>query len=383
MTLLVIILVTANLLVSARGVLLARRPFDVVTGRARSGPLPRLSIVVPARNEERQIENCVQSLLTQRYPDFELIVVDDCSEDQTLDILQRIASANPRLRVVRGEPLPPAWVGKPWALAQGARVAEGSWLLFTDADTVHHPDGAASAMAAAKASNLDVLSLLTEQDLCTLPERMLMPSLFLTILDGTGPICDVGNPDKPGVALFNGQYILISRIAYDAIGGHASVRTEIAEDLELARRFKRDGRFRIALAASRGIAHTRMYRSLREIWDGFTKNFALGIAGRPIWSALGIFVLACVSPLSPLVLLWLLASGQWGAAAALALSLLPVLTVVGYRIRSAGLPPFSALWFPVGAAFVVAVSIASVLLFASGRGVRWRGRRYGGGFGRA
>ncbi|MBV8149602.1 MAG: glycosyltransferase, partial [Candidatus Eremiobacteraeota bacterium] len=292
-------------------------------------------------------------------------------------------SENPRMRVVRGEPLPPGWVGKPWALVQGARVAEGSWLLFTDADTIHCPDGASSAMAAAEEAHLDVLSLLTEQDLRSLPERMLMPSLFLAILDGTGPICDVGNPDKPEVALFNGQYILASRMAYDAIGGHACVRNEIAEDLELARRFKRDGRFRIALAASSGVARTRMYCSLREIWDGFTKNFALGFLARPLWSAVGILVLASVSPLSPLALVWLLVSAQWGAAAVLASSLLVVLTVVSYRIRATGLPRYSALWFPIGAAFVVAVSTASILLFASGRGVRWRGRRYGGGFGRA
>jgi chlorobactene glucosyltransferase len=382
LTILVFLLVAINVLFALRGISLARRPFDIVVGRSRSGPLPPLSIVVPARNEQRQIEECVRSLLAQRYPNFEVIVVDDCSEDETPVILQRVASANPQLRVVRGEPLPAGWVGKPWALAQGERVAGGSWLLFTDADTVHYPDGAASALRAATQSNLDVLSLLTEQELCTLSERALLPSLFLTILDGTGPICDVGNPDKPDVALFNGQYILASRTAYDAIGGHASVRGQIAEDLELARRFKRDGRFRIALAASNGVARTRMYRSLREIWDGFTKNFALGFIGRP-WSALGILALACVSPLSPLFLIWLLASSHWSAAFALAASLAIVLAVVSHRIRSTGLPTYSALWFPVGTAFVVAVSIASILLFASGRGVRWRGRRYGGGFGRA
>jgi chlorobactene glucosyltransferase len=383
LTVLVIVLVTVNALVALRGISLARKPVDIVAGRTCSEPLPSLSIVVPARNEQRQIEACVRSLLAQRHPNFEVIVVDDCSEDETPVILQRIAGTNPRLRVVRGEALPANWVGKPWALAQGARVAQGSWLLFTDADTVHHPDGAASAAAAAKASRLDALSLLTEQDLCTLSERALMPSLFLTILDGTGPICDVGNPDKPGVALFNGQYILTSRSAYDAVGGHAAVRNAIAEDLELARRFKRDGRFRIALAASSGVARTRMYRSLAEIWSGFTKNFALGILARPVSAALGILALACVSPLSPLVLVWLLATARWGAAAALAASLVLVLTVVAYRIRSIGLPRYSALWFPLGTAFVVAVSIASVMLFASGRGVQWRGRRYGGGFGRA
>jgi chlorobactene glucosyltransferase len=383
LTVLIAILAGVNLLVALRGMSLARKPVEVVVGCPHSGPMPRLSIVVPARNEQRQIENCVESLLAQRYADFEVVVVDDCSEDQTPAILQQMASANPRLRVVHGETLPAGWVGKPWALEQGARVADGRWLLFTDADTVHDPDGAASAVAAARASNVDVLSLLTEQDLGTLSERMLMPSLFLAILDGTGPIGDVGDKTKSDVALFNGQYILTSRTAYAALGGHAAVRNEIAEDLELARRFKRDGRFRIALAASKGVARTRMYRSLREIWDGFVKNFALGIARRPAWATLGILALACVSPLSPLILLLLLASVRWGDAVALASSLALVLVVASYRMRSAGLPRYAALWLPIGTAFVVAVSIASVLLYASGRGVWWRGRRYGGGFGRA
>ena len=118
---------------------------------------------------------------------------------------------------------------------------------------------------------LDVLSILTQQDLVSLAERALMPSVFLAIFLGTGPIDDVGDPKKASVAIFNGQYILAKRDAYDAIGGHAAVKGEIAEDMELARRFKSDGRFRIALSGSEGIAHTRMYRSFAEIWAGFEK----------------------------------------------------------------------------------------------------------------
>jgi len=380
LTAIVFVLVVVNLIFAARGLVSARRSFDRVVGREFGADvdLPQLSIVVPARNEERQIESCVRSLLCQHHPAFEVVVVDDCSEDATRSILERLASQDSRLKVVAGKPLPAGWVGKPWALVQGVAVARGEWLLFTDADTFHLPHGAASVHATAIQHGLDVLSVLTEQDLETLAERALMPSLFLAILWGTGPIADVGDPGKSDVALFNGQYIVISRDAYDAIGGHAAVRGEIAEDLELARAFKRDGRFRIALMASQDVARTRMYRSLSEIWHGFTKNFALGVRGRPRDAAVGIVGLTCLSPLSPVALVWLAATAQWPLAAALALGMAASLALVAYQLRLMRLSPALSVWFPIGIAYTAVVLVSSMLLFASGRGVCWRGRRYTG-----
>ena len=383
MTALVAFLVAVNLLFALRGFVLARRPYERIVAQDASGELPALSIVVPARNEERQIEQCVRSLLAQRHPDFEVIVVDDCSDDETPRVLERLAAQEARMRVVSGAPLPPGWVGKPWALTQGVREARGAWLLFTDADTFHYPDGAASVPRAAIDRGLDVLSVLTDQDLVTLPERALMPSLVLAILGGTGPIGDVGDPSKPDVALFNGQYIVASRAAYDAIGGHGAVRAEIAEDLELARRFKRDGRFRIALTGSDGVAHTRMYRSLREIWLGFTKNFALGLRGRPIWGAIGASALACIAPITQLTFIAALLTARWTDATVLALAMAAVLSVVAYQMRLMRVPATSVVWYPVGTAFTVAVLTTSIALFASGRGVVWRGRRYTQALGKA
>lgn len=371
-------MVVVNVLYALRGYILASRPYRRVVAHPVAANLPSLSIVVPARNEERQIERCVRSLLAQEHPNFELIVVDDCSDDGTPAILDRIASEDARLRVVSGRALPQGWVGKPWALVQGTEIARGTWLLFTDADTVHHPAGAAAVHEAAVAAELDVLSVLTEQELGSITERALMPSFFLAILGGTGAIGDVENPAKADAALFNGQYIMTSRTAYDAVGGHASVRGEIAEDLELARRFKRDGRFRIALAGSEGVATTRMYRSLAEIWNGFTKNFALGLRGRPLWGALGIAILAGVSPLAPIVFVADAVTGHELAALATAGGMGAVAGVVAYQARLMRLPPLSVLWFWLGTAFTVVVLLWSMLLFASGRGVVWRGRRYSG-----
>ena len=298
-----------------------------------------------------------------------------------LGILERLTLECGHLKVVRGEALPEGWVGKPWALVQGARAARGTWLLFTDADTFHSPRSATSVQRAAIGRKLDVLSILTEQDLVSLAERALMPSVFLAIFLGTGPIDDVGDPKKPDVAIFNGQYILVRRAAYDAIGGHASVSGEIAEDMELARRFKRDGRFRIALAGSEEIAHTRMYHSFGEIWRGFVKNFALGVRGEPLRAAAGLLGYACLSPLSPMALALLVVTRQWPASAMLAASMACGVGAAICCMRRMRLPLRLGLWVPFGNAFVLAVLAASMARFASGRGVEWRGRRYGGTFG--
>ena len=341
--------------------------------------MPTLSIVVPARNEAENVERCVASLLAQCYPDFEVIVVDDESTDATRPILDGIARAEPRLRVIAGAPLPSGWVGKPWALAQGARAARGAWLLFTDADTVHEANAAASAMACALGGEYGVVSLLTDQETVGIAERVVLPSILLIIFLGVCALDDVNDPNKSGIAIFNGQYILASRVAYDGIGGHAAVREEIAEDLELARLFKRDGRFKTFVAGSSGLVRTRMYRTFGEIWFGFVKNFALGARGHAASAAAGITLLACISPLSPIWLVWLLVRGSWTAAALLATAAVAALLTAEYAMRQMRFRSGSGLALPLGTSVALAIFTTSLFSMLSGRGVRWRGRRYGGG----
>ncbi len=341
--------------------------------------MPSLSIVVPARNEELNVERCVASLLAQRYPDFEVIVVDDQSTDATGAVLERIARDRPRLHVIAGAPLPGGWIGKPWALAQGARAARGEWLLFTDADTVHEPIAAASAMACALRGGYGAVSLLTDQETVGIAERIVLPSILLVIFMGVGALDDVNDPRKTGVAIFNGQYVLASRIAYEGIGGHAAVRQEIAEDLELARLFKRDGRFATFVAGSGGLVRTRMYRTFGDMWLGFVKNFALGARGHAASAVAGIALLACISPLSPIALLWLLANHSWAAAGLLALSEASALLCAEYAMRQMRFRAGSGLALPIGTSVALAIFTASLFSMLSGRGVWWRGRRYGGG----
>lgn len=372
-------LVLANALFALRSLDVILRSRDRIEPCEPDPSLPSLSIVVPARNEERQIERCLRSLLTQRHPDFEVIVVDDRSEDRTRAIAAGLAREDPRLKVVAGAPVPDGWVGKSWALAQGARAARGAWLLFTDADTEHEPLAAASATHCAIERCCDVVSLLTDQETVGIAERVFLPSILFTILLGIGALDDVNDPRKPQVAIFNGQYILVSRVAYEAIGGHTAVHDEIAEDLELARRFKRDGRFGIFLTGAGGLVRTRMYRSFGEIWEGFVKNFALGARGNPARAAAGIALLACVSPLTPLTMLQLLAARRWSGAAALALSTGTLVAIAEMGMRRMRFRHGSGLALPIGLSLVLAIFATSATRMLSGRGVQWRGRRYDGG----
>ena len=379
LTICALLLSAANLIFALRALGVVLRSRAKIEPREPKSDLPSLSIIVPARNEEQNIARCANSLLSTRYPDFEVIVVDDRSTDATRRIVDAIAERDPRLKVVAGEQLPDEWVGKPWALAQGARIARGAWLLFTDADTEHDPLAATSTLQCALENGYGVVSLLTDQQTIGVAERLLLPTILFVIMLGVGGTDDVNDPRKPDVAIFNGQYILVSRVAYDAIGGHEAVRAEIAEDLELARRFKRDGRFGICLAGAGGLVRTRMYVSFAQIWEGFVKNFAIGARGRPFGAIAGTALLACVSPISPIVALVAVLQRQWPAVAVLVLSGAAIIAVAEFGMRRARFRAGSGLALPLGLVVTLAIFATSLYCTFVGRGVEWRGRRYGGG----
>ncbi len=340
------------------------------------GELPLLSIVVPARDEERSIERCVRSLLAQRWIDFEVIVVDDRSNDATPEILARLAREDPRLRVVRGEELPAGWIGKPWALAQGARLARGTWLLFTDADSEHAPAGAASALWFATRAGADALSIATHQELVTFWERATLPSILGTILFVAGPLGAINDPAQPRKAVANGQYILASRAAYDALGGHTALKGEIVEDVAFARRMKEDGRFRFLLAGGDRIASVRMYHSAAEIWAGFTKNVFIGAEGNLAALAGGFLFCTLISVAPPLLAARALAGRRYAEAAEALATSLAIVASASWGMSRAAFPRRLALLQPLGSAFLAAVIANSTWSVVSGRGVAWRGRRY-------
>jgi glycosyltransferase involved in cell wall biosynthesis len=248
---------------------------------------PVVSVIVPARNEEACLGACLESLLAQDGVSFEIIVVDDHSTDRTREIAEsfiatrRSAASEKTLRVIEAGPLPEGWTGKNNAVVTGARSARGAWLLFTDADTVHLLGSLARALAEARENNADMLSYSPEQIAVTFWEMATPPVVFAELARQYPP-SKVSDPNSPEAAA-NGQYILIRREAYDAVGGHTAVAGDILEDVALARAVKASGRkirFRYAADAVR----TRMYRNYRQLRDGWTKNLAL-LFPNPGWLA--------------------------------------------------------------------------------------------------
>lgn len=339
---------------------------------------PPLSIVVPARNEERTIARCVRSLLAQSLGDCEVIVVDDRSEDRTRAILDALAREDPRLRVVAGAPLPAGWIGKPWALAQGVRAARGDWLLFTDADTQHAPHACASALAFVLARRADALTLWTYQELGSWSERAVLPAILAMVLLGSGTFEEVNDPADPEHALANGQYILVSREAHEALGGFEALRGEIVEDLAFARRLKADGRFRLVLADGARLVRVRMYTSLRELWDGFTKNMYAG-AGGDVAKLLGASAfLALLSAVPAALAVDAVARKRPLRALEAVLCVAGGIAVAAHGLRHTRIPRAYAWYAPLGYAVCGALVLNSTLRVLSGRGVDWRGRRYSG-----
>src|SRR5271169_2707387 len=233
---------------------------------------PRLavSVIVPARNEEACLGACLQSLVAQNGAAFEIIVVNDHSTDRTREIASSFSSAG--VRIIDAGPVPAGWTGKNNAVTAGSRAARGAWLLFTDADTIHLPGSLARSLEEAKRHGSAMLSYSPEQIVKSFWEKAVMPVIFAELAASFRP-SQVSDPNSPAAAA-NGQYILITREAYDAVGGHAAVAGSLLEDVALARAVKRSGRkifFRYGVDA----VQTRMYRSFAQLREGWTKNLVL------------------------------------------------------------------------------------------------------------
>jgi chlorobactene glucosyltransferase len=343
---------------------------------------PLISVIVPARNEARNIRRCVEALLAQTYPNYELIVLDDRSTDETPVILNELARSDSHLRLLAGADLPAGWAGKPHALFQAAKAARGEWLCFVDADTFVSPEALASVFAKAQETGADLFTIMTDQEVRTFWERVVLPLVFTALSVGFSPR-RVNDPKRKD-AIANGQFIFIRRRVYEAVGGHQSLKNSIVEDKDLAILVKRAG-YRLVVADGRQAATTRMYTSLPEMWEGWTKNIFLGLKGSAGMLLLGAFG-AFVSLMAALALpLWLAVGLALGAAgsrfgwivageAALLWGYLifwRLLVLKGMRI-----PGWYALTVPLGAGIFAAMMFTSAWKVLSGRGVTWKGRRY-------
>jgi glycosyltransferase involved in cell wall biosynthesis len=231
---------------------------------------PTVSVIVPARNEEASLEDCLNSLVAQTGVSFEVIVVDDRSSDRTREIAASFSRRG--VQVIEAPDLPAGWTGKNNAVTAGARVAHGDWLLFTDADTIHLPGSLARSLEEAARRHATLLSYSPAQIVKTFSEKAVMPVIFAELARTFRP-SRVSDPSSSAAAA-NGQYILITREAYEAVGGHAAVAGNLLEDVALAQAVKRSGG-KICFRYGADIVRTRMYRSYAQLREGWTKNLAL------------------------------------------------------------------------------------------------------------
>jgi chlorobactene glucosyltransferase len=344
---------------------------------------PFISVCIPARNEERNIRACVEALLAQDYSNFEVIVLDDRSTDATSSILADIASRDARLRPMNGLDLPEGWAGKPHALYQASAVARGEWLCFVDADTFVTRAALSACYTKAIETNADMFTIMTFQIMGTFWEKVVMPLIMTALSVGFSP--QKVNDPKRKDAIANGQFILIKRSVYDAIGGHERVKDQIVEDKAIAEQVKWNG-YRLVVANGYAVARTRMYTSLPEMWEGWTKNIYLGLRDQPSLLVLGVFgafvltIAALFLPAWPFLgLFWYLKGGGWMAAVVITESLIIWAFLICVRARVAqamDISPWYASTTPLGAAVFAAMMLTSTWRVLSGKGVTWKGRMY-------
>ncbi|MBO0715797.1 MAG: glycosyltransferase [Rhizobiales bacterium] len=341
----------------------------------------QVAVIVPARDEAANIGRCLRSLVAQTYPvsRLRIVVIDDHSRDRTYAIASALAQTSPQLTVLRSPPLPPHWVGKSHACWIGARAVEedADWLCFVDADVWAEPALIASAVAAADAEALDLLSVAPRQQLQSVAERLVMPcGLYLLAFCQDLRTVQARNSSE---VTATGQFMLVRRACYETIGGHAAVRGAICEDLMLARLLKRSGGHAI-LQDGRRLLSTRMYRGWPTLWLGIAKNLSEMLGGpiRTIAIAAAAVALAWAAWLIPLSDALHCAQGSPGSCAALIPAALGSAAAFGLHIAGAsyfGIPPWYGLLFPLGYSAGALIAIDSVRRRLSGR-VSWKGRTY-------
>jgi chlorobactene glucosyltransferase len=362
--------------------LLARRVRITSYPAPASDDAPMVSVIIPARNESLNISVCVASLLNTLYPHFEIVVVDDGSEDGTGDIVRILEGhSEGRLRLIEGQPLPPGWLGKPWACWQGYQAARGDVLLFTDADTRHDDTLLGHAVGALLQRRVDLVSVMPRQLMQSFWERLILPQIFTVLSMRYHDLERVSRTKRARDVIANGQFLLIRRDAYEAVGGHEALRDEVVEDQRLAQRLVESGRS-MFIAHAHTVMETRMYRTFGGIVEGWSKNLALGsrraapgwIAPAVPWLIILFLLTAWVIPPTLLATGVLTGYGAGVRGWALASSVYGLLfwLVIHMWMR---VPVQYALGFPVGA-------LATAVLFARsairGGRVRWKGRDYAG-----
>lgn len=340
-------------------------------------PKPFISVLIPARNEELNIEACLESLQKQDYPNFEILVLDDNSSDNTVNIVARIAAKDKRIQLIRGAPLPQGWAGKPFACHQLGKKAKGSWLLFVDADTTHASHMLRSVLALALQLRTSLLSGFPRQLATSLPQKVAIPVLYFVILSWL-PLWWLQRFKEPKPSLAIGQFLLFPREEYCRIGGHRAVRSRILEDVWLGIEVNRHGGQHVAVDLS-SVVSCNMYQSLGSMWEGFVK-WIYSVASLSPAALVVLMAAGYVFFLAPFYWLWndlfvVAVPTDWQAIVIFQVATILVMRwLVDSHFKQSVV---STLLHPVGFSFLFLVGLHAGLRRAVGASVRWKKRLYG------
>lgn len=339
-------------------------------------PAPLISVLIPARDEEANIGNCLESLQKQDYPNYEVIVLDDESSDNTASIVERIAAKDKRVQLIRGKPLPEDWAGKPFACYQLAQAARGSWLLFVDADTIHAPHMLRSVLSLALELRTSLLSGFPRQLAKSLPQKVAIPVLYFVILSWL-PLWWLQRARKAKPSLAIGQFLLFPKEEYWRIDGHRAVKSRVLEDVWLGIEINRHGGRHVAVDLS-PVVSCHMYRSVGGMWEGFIKWIYSVTALSPV-ALVGLMVAAYLFFLAPFYWLWkdlfvLETPADWRFIVIFQVAVILVMRWLADNYFKE--PPISAFLHPVGFSFLFLASLFASSRRLVGAGVRWKKRLY-------
>jgi chlorobactene glucosyltransferase len=335
-------------------------------------PLPLVSVLIPARNEERNIRKSVCSLLKQNYPRLEIIVLDDSSTDQTFKMVRELSLHSKNLKIVKGKKLPPGWNGKNWACHQLSQIAKGEWLLFTDADTTHKTNSVSTAFATALKNNSVFVTCIPGLVTKTWSERLYLPIIhfaFVVLL----PFKLINYSDDARLSFGIGPFMFIKKDFYFSFGGYEALKREIVDDLALGKIVK-EKRGKITVVDGTKFMNVRFYTKFNELWHGFSKNCYEAIGGAPHY--LGLVSLVCYFLfIYPYISLW----GAIASHQSLTLPLFQVLAISLIKIILAlrfNTSIFYGLLHPLTVALALLILFNSFRLSLFKKKFVWKERLY-------
>jgi len=343
---------------------------------------PFVSILIPARNEERNIRECLESLTRQDYPNYEIIVVNDRSTDRTREIVEELQKTHRNIALITNEELQEGWTGKNFALHKGVQSAKGAWYLFTDADTWHHPKSVSQAVNYVLDKKADMLTLLPFLEGKSFWEKLIQPIAGAVLLISF-PIKNSNNPRKK-TAFANGQFILIRKDIYNKFGGHKGLKEHFLEDIAMAKAVKHGGDV-LSVVISPDLFKTRMYKNFMEIWNGWTRIFYY-IYDKKFWLIFANIVLLFVFSLLPIVLFVycgarLMMENEFSNRT-FAIFVLSALQIIVIRLttfrycRMSRSNPYYSMLNPIGYVIMIGILLNAIKTIFSKKGMTWRGTTY-------